>query len=236
MLRLSAAMSDSSLSGACSGLRSEAVAAQLSLAGQAMLPAASLWTVGLLDGASAGDCRGLLELRQVERHGLSVLRPRDLRPPGSTKSAGDRERRVIRAGIEYRERHAGIRPGANSDKQRPPETYEAAHDEGYQVGYGSTHCAWEDSTFVTGFTAQALVVRHLLEPEAFDRLYHLWGDVFGPPSSATVEDESPTWPPAVAFEPSCGAPACLHGAAIRQSKRTDRMSALVRRIRGRREG
>lgn len=111
--------------------------------------------------------------------------------------------------------------------------YEAAYDEGYQTGYGSTNCAWEDSTFVTGFTAQALVVRHLLPPAVFDRLYHLWGDVFGPPSSATIEQEPPPWPPAVAFEPSCGARVCLHGAAHRQEKGRGRVGALIARIRGR---
>ena len=90
--------------------------------------------------------------------------------------------------------------------------YQAAYDAGNEAAYSATHCAWEDSTFAAGFTAQALVLRHLLDPADFDRLYHLWGDVFGPPSEATIEAEPPPWPPAIAFEASCGR-TCLHGAA-----------------------
>ena len=102
--------------------------------------------------------------------------------------------------------------------------YQLAYDEGYSVAYGSTHCAWEDATFVTGFTAQALVVRPFLDQSDFDRLYHFWGDVFGPPSAATIEEESPAWPPAIAFEENCGARVCMHGAARPKARLLDRIA------------
>jgi hypothetical protein len=98
------------------------------------------------------------------------------------------------------------------------DAYQRAYDEGYEAGYSATGCAWEDSTYASGFAAKALVVRHLLDPDVFERLYHRWGEVFGPPSAATVEQEPPDWPPAIAFGPDCGSGRCLHGAALRQRR------------------
>lgn len=91
------------------------------------------------------------------------------------------------------------------------QAWQEAYDAGYGTAYAANHCAAEDATFATAFVAQAVAVREILTPADFDALYRVWGEIFGPPSPASVSEAPPPWPPALAYGDSCGAKVCLHG-------------------------
>lgn len=112
----------------------------------------------------------------------------------------------FRATLDIRRRAESI-----AQEQGLAQAWENAYDAGYAAGYEATHCAAEDATHATALTAQVVAVRHVLPAADFDALYRVWGEVFGPPSSATVGDAPPPWPPALAYGDNCGSGVCLHG-------------------------